>query len=408
VVNTLKKLIFDMAMAYRDDASPTPLPYVVLELGLLNVSFPDGPSSACDSKRKIVAISDIFRLAQQYCDIEEESQCKTALRYLSSVGAIFYFFKAALLRDKIFTDPQWLFDVMSTFVTIYNKDNISVQLRHDLKELKEEGRLSRRLAEHLLQTRPQLGVKPESYNTIFTLLQLVDIFCPALSHPISSIEDTTVFYVPCMLEVDYEKKTAWELSDMANAHHPPSLIFKADNVDAFPESLFFRLSSRTAYQFPQSPQLKRNRILVHCDFCDMELELLYHPSCKYVIATTFPLCADDPPSTEIINKQCVYVRRFLCWHLDDAKRNGMDGFQYKMYFQDKKKSCTMDVDDKSLFLLPNCNQMPTIITNPKTKKRLGKTRCLTIKPYYGKYVQYKLDSFDDTQFMLLYCNVSCV
>ena len=91
--------------------------------------------------------------------------------YLSSVGAIFYFFKAAGLTDKVFTDPQWLFDVMSTFVTILSSENISLQYLHDLKQLKEEGRMSRQLAEHLLETRQELGVKPKHYNTVFRLLR---------------------------------------------------------------------------------------------------------------------------------------------------------------------------------------------------------------------------------------------
>ena len=80
VVNTLRKLIFDMAMAYRDDTEATPLPYVVLELGLLDMSQPEGPGSACDSDRKIVNIKDTVQLAQQYCGIQGQSRCHTALR----------------------------------------------------------------------------------------------------------------------------------------------------------------------------------------------------------------------------------------------------------------------------------------------------------------------------------------
>ena len=386
MLNTLRKVIFDMAMAYKDETSATPLPYVVLELGLLNMSQPDGPGSACDSEHKIVAIKDIFQLAQQYCDIQGESRCQTALRYLSSVGVIFYFFKAAGLTDKVFTDPQWLFDVMATFVTILCHDNISLQYWSDLKQLKEEGLLSRQLAEHLLERRPKLGVKPKHYNTIFRVLQLVDVFCPALSHQLSAectIDDAKEFYVPCMLEVDYKEQTAWELSDIPDSCHPPSLIFKPDNVDSFPESLFFRLSSRTAFQFPEIPQLKRNHIQVHFSDCDLELELFYHPTCRYVIATVCPRDNDEPPLPEVVNRQCTHVRRFLCWQLNDAKQNGMDGFQYQMYFQVEKKSGTMDVNEESLCLLPDCDEMPTMIINPRTRKCLSKKDCLMVKSYYS-------------------------
>ena len=215
---------------------------------------------------------------------------------------------------------------------------------------------------------------------------MVDVFCPALSHQLSAklgIGDAKDFYVPCMLEVDYKEQTAWELSGIADTCHTPSLIFKPNNVDSFPEPLFFRLSSRTAHQFPEFPQLKRNRIQVHLGDSDLELELLYHPSCRYVIATTFPRDSEEPPTPEVVNRQCTYVHRFLCWQLNDAKCNGMDGFQYKMYFQVGKKPGTVDVDEKSLFLLPDCDRMPEMIINPTTRKCLSKKDCLTVKPWYS-------------------------
>ena len=389
MMDTLRKLIFDMAMAYRDHMEATPLPYVVLELGLLNMSHPEGPDSACDSEHKIVNISNIVQLAQQYCDIEGKDRCQTALRYLSSLGVIFYFFKAFGLTDKVFTDPQWLFDVMSTFITILGDDRISHLYLHDLKMLKKEGRMSRQLAEHLLRRRQELGVKPKHDNTIFRLLQLVDVFCPAVSHqsPVMlAIDDANEFYVPCMLEINYREQTVWEMSSAADADsacHPPSLIFVPDNVDSFPESLFFRLSSRTAYQFPECPQLKRNRIQVHFNDSDLELELFYHPTSRYVMATVFPRDKAKLPTPEVVNRQCTYVRRFLCWQLNDAKRNGIDGFQYRLCFQVGKKPGTMDVDEECLCPLPVCNELPKMIINPTTRTCLNDKDRLTIKSWYS-------------------------
>ena len=394
IVNTLRKLIFDMAMAYRDKTEATPLPYVVLELGLLNMSQPERPGSLCDSDCKIVDMKDVVHLAEQYCDIKGESRCQTALRYLSSVGAIFYFFKAAGLADKIFTDPQWLFGVMSTFVTILSGDKVSHQYLRDVKQLKEEGRMSRQLAEYLLRRRQELGVNPKHYNTIFCLLQLVDVFCPAMSHQSSgklAVDDANEFYVPCMLEINYREQTAWELSSAADADsrrsdsacHPPSLIFVPDNVDSFPESLFFCLSSRTAYQFPEYPQLKRNRIQVHFGDSDLELELLYHPTSRYVMATVFPRDEAKLPTPEVVNRHCTYVRWFLCWQLNDAKRNGINDFQYQLYFQVGKKPGTMAVDKESLCPLPACDEMPKMIINPTTRTCLKDQDRLTIKPWYS-------------------------
>ena len=200
---------------------------------------------------------------------------------------------------------------------------------------------------------------------------MVDAFCPALSYQSPSklaVDDAKDFYVPCMLEIDYAEPTAWELSGVADAVsatsdttcHPPSLIFKPENVDSFRELLFFRLSSRTAYQFSDFPQLKRNRIQVDIDDSGLELELLYHPTSQYVIATIFPSDKQEPPPPEVVNKQCTRVRRFLCWQLSDA---GMDGFQYRLHFQVGKRPGTMDVDeDMLLYLLPECNEMPKKIS----------------------------------------------
>ena len=380
MVNSLKKQIVEMAMAYREAMKATPLPYVVLELGLLNVSQPEGPDSACDSDCKILYMKDIVHLAKQYCNIEDEDRVKTALKYLSSVGAIFYFYKVTSLIDKVFPDPQWLFDVMSTFVTILGKDDVAHDYGYALRQLKETGLLSRQLAMHLLERRQELGVKPRHYNTIFCLLHLVDIFCPAISHQSSeklAVDDVEDFYVPCMLDDRYNKPSEWELSSVADTVSGssdsaiPSLVFKSDNVDSFPEPLFFRLSSRTACEFPESPELKRNRIQVFFD-CRLNLELLYHSSGRYVIATVYPGNKEKPPITEDVNKQCMHVRRFLCWQLNDAKKNGVNGFQYKVYIQHGKEPGTNYVDEQSLYELPDCDETPKAIINPVTNGRLYK------------------------------------
>ena len=61
----------------------------------------------------------------------------------------------------------------------------------------------------------------------------------------------------------------------------------------------------------------------------------------------------------------------------------MDGFQYQMYFQVEKKSGTMDVNEESLCLLPDCDEMPRMIINPGTRECLSKKDCSTVKSYYS-------------------------
>ena len=426
MVKSLKEQIVEMAMAYRKAIKATPLPYVVLELSLLNVSQPEGPDSAFDSDRKILNMKDVVPLAKKYCNIKDEERCETALKYLSSVGAIFYFFKVAGLKHKVFPDPQWLFDVMSTFVTILDEEDLDGCYLYDLDQLKTEGRMSRHLAEHLLERRQKLGVREKHYNTIFCLLQLVDIFCPDISPQSSerlTVDDADYFYVPCMLDISsiYEEQSEWELSGVAeavsgssnSAFQIPSLIFKPDNVSYFPEPLFFRLSSRTAYEFPEHPELKRNRIQVLFHGYCLKLELLYHSTRQYVIATVGPEDKEEPPCPGDVNLQCAHVRRFLYRQLDDAKQNGMSGFQYKVYFQLGKKRGINDVDEESLYPLPNCDEMPEAIVNRRTKKPLRKKDVWSscIKYWYssepsecGKHCVATFGCFD---YVLFVCRRYC-
>jgi hypothetical protein len=68
----------------------------------------------------------------------------------------------------------------------------------------------------------------------------------------------------------------------------------------------------------------------------------------------------------------------------------MDGFQYEMYFQDGKKRGTMNVDEGSLFRLPNGDELAKVVTNPATMERLN-TDSLLIKSYYcSTNTQYEM------------------
>ena len=97
------------------------------------------------------------------------------------------------------------------------------------------------------------------------------------------------------------------------------------------------------------------------------------------MATIFPRDKAKLPTFEVVNRQCTYVRRFLCWQLNDAKRNGMDGFQYRLCFQVGKKPGTMDVDEECLCPLPVCDEMPKMIINPTTRTCLNDKDRLTIQ-----------------------------
>ncbi len=132
-VEQLQDMIVEMAQAHSNEGEGTPLTYVMLELGLNKVS------RIASNQGKVLELSNVFGLAKLVCELSPGRECTTALRYLSNMGAICFYQEEPGLEKQIFTDPQWLGDVMSTFVTVLSQENVPPTLWHDLAKLQREG-----------------------------------------------------------------------------------------------------------------------------------------------------------------------------------------------------------------------------------------------------------------------------
>ncbi|XP_062506771.1 uncharacterized protein LOC134183293 [Corticium candelabrum] len=322
VLTEVKKIFVEMVRSLWSQRDAIPLTWAVLDKLLSRVSQLD------DNEGKILDIEEVCELARKFCDIMTRRECRSALQYLSSLSTIAFYSDVSELDKKVFTDRQWLVNVLTVFVTVLHKSNMPPHLWKDLKKLKKEGMMSWSLAHHLLL---QKGVKESQFESILHLLHLFDVICPMITSPDmlkAVVKVGQSFFVPCMLEQRYDKKLAWQ--QLARSTRlPPSLIFRPDGFDATPEPIYFRLVSRcaTKYAHPR-PALKRHYAVFHVnDDLELDLELVYH-ELHYIIAT---VCSPRRvlPCHEL-KHQCSIICQFLIDQLNEAKKRGLDGFKFNV------------------------------------------------------------------------------
>ena len=342
VLMKVKEIFVAMVRSLWSQRDAIPLPWAVLDKLLSRVSQLD------DNEGKILDIEEVCELARKFCDIMTRRECRSALQYLSSLSTIAFYSDVNELKKKVFTDRQWLFDVLNVFVTVLDKSNVPPDLWKDLKKLKEEGMMSWSLAHYLLQ---QKGVKESQFESILYLLHLFDVICPM----ITSLEMLKAvlkvgqsFFVPCMLEQRYDNKLVWQQL-AGSTRFPPSLIFCPDGFDTTPEPIYFRLVSRcaTEYAHPR-PKLKRGHAVFHVDDdLELDLELVYH-ELHYIIATVYSPC--KVLSCHKLKHQCSIIRQFLIHQLNEAKRRGLDGFKFTVCVRTPPTDAedTQSIDDDSL------------------------------------------------------------
>ena len=342
VLMKVKEIFVAMVRSLWSQRDAIPLTWAVLDKLLSRVSQLD------DNEGKILDIEEVCELARKFCDIMTRRECRSALQYLSSLSTIAFYSDVSELDQKVFTDRQWLVNVLTVFVTILDKSNLPPGLWEDLKKLKEEGMMSWSLAHYLLL---QKGVKESQCESILHVLHLFDIICPMITSPEmlkAVVKVGQSFFVPCMLEQRYDNKLAWQ--QMAGStEFPPSLIFCPKGFDATPEPIYFRLVSRcaTEYAHPR-PALKRRYAVFHVnDDLELDLELVYH-ELHYIIAT---VCSPRRvlPRHEL-KHQCSIIRQFLIDQLNEAKKRGLDGFKFTVCVQLPSTGAedAQSIDDDSL------------------------------------------------------------
>ena len=319
VVMKVKEIFVAMVRSLWSQRQAIPLPWAVLDKLLSRVSQLAG------NEGKILDIDEVCELARKFCDIVTVGECRSALKYLSSLSTIAFYSNVSELERKVFTDLQWLVNVLTIFVTILEKSNLPPDLWKDLKKLKEEGMMSWPLAHYLLV---QKGVNESQFESILQVLHLFDIICPMITSPEmlkSVLKVGQAFFVPCLLEQRYDNKLAWQQMTIST-FCPPSLIFRPEGFDATPEPIYFRLVSRCASEYAHRPMLKRGCAIFHAnDDLELDLELVYH-RLRYIIATVyFP---DDKISMNKLKQQCSITRQFLICQLNEVKKRGLDGIKF--------------------------------------------------------------------------------
>ena len=320
VVVKLQDMIVDMARAHSDEGEGTPLTYVMLELGLNKVS------RIASNQGKMLELSNVSGLAKQVCDLSLGGECTTALRYLSKMGAFCFYHEEPGLEKQIFTDPQWLGDVMSTFVTVLSPQNFPPTLWHDLATLQREGLMTWNLAKYLLdKSKVDVSVR----GPVLRVLQLFNIIAPSLKSPIHPEAFVNVgddFFVPSMVLAEYSKPPAYGPAVRSRAVVPP-LFLCPKGFTAFLKPLFYRLISCLVTKYLYRPNVRRHQVILHLPPY-LELEMAYTTSA--VIATVYSADPANPPPLTILREHCRFLKAFLVEQLNQAKRRAMDDFQFEV------------------------------------------------------------------------------
>ena len=358
VVVKLQDMIVEMARAHSDEGEGTPLTYVMLELGLNKVS------RIASNQGKVLELSNVFGLAKQVCDLSPGRECTTALRYLSNMGAICFYHEEPGLEKEVFTDPQWLGNAMSTFVTVLGRENVPPTLWNDLAKLQNEGLMTWNLAVYLLD---KAKVDASVRGPILRLLQLFNIIAPSLKsliHPEASVKVGDDFFVPSMVLEEYSSPPAYQLAIRSQEAIPP-LFLCPKGFTAFLKPLFYRLVSRLVTTYQYLPNVKRHQVVLHLPR-DLELEMAY--TTRAVIATVYAADSANLPPLPVLRKQCIFLRSLLVEQLRQAKRRGMNGFQFQVCVHPVRN----EVEYEELACIDSYPRDPLV---NRRRLRLSKNRC---------------------------------
>ena len=364
VVMKVKEIFVAMVRSLWSQRQAIPLPWAVLDKLLGRVSQLAG------NEGKILDIDEVCELARKFCDILTVGECRSALKYLSSLSTIAFYSNVSELERKVFTDLQWLVNVLTVFVTVFDKKNIPPYLWEDIYKVENEGLMSWHLAQYLLENE---GVNENQFVAILQVMHLFDIICPMNTSPEMPKSVLAVgqsFFIPCLLAQIYERQMVWQQND-SSTRFPPSLIFRPEGFDATPEPIYFRLVSRCASEYAHRPMLKRRYAVFHVnDDLELDLELVYH-KLRYIIATVYS--PDDEISTNELKQQCSITRQFLIRQLNEVKKRGLDGIKFTVCVNPPPAEAEVAdlIDDDCLVCIDDYPQKKSLINrkNERVSRR---------------------------------------
>ncbi|XP_065846819.1 uncharacterized protein [Oscarella lobularis] len=340
-IKDIKEKGKQMAVMYWTSQPPIPLLWLTLMRVLASFRQRTG--------RPIMRLSEIYSLESRLADTHRklflpDDTIDAAIAYLNSCNAVLHFSDVPELRNIVFTDPQWLYDVMAIFVT--PPDCVSLRNRHmhePMRAVYETGVMVWSLASHIL--REKARIKEEDVPVMLNVLHLFDIICPDDEDIVRPGMD---FFVPCLL-TDYKEQLDSIVPVSPALSSPPSLLFRSTNVPVVPESLFLRLVSRCVKHFRyahNSPILKRNRCLFFLED-RLKLELRYEQDGFLIAVTLTSVAKQASVQSKAYSKHCLRIRQFITTQLDEAKKRGMIGLRLKLYVQysDKDAVDALKEDD---------------------------------------------------------------
>ncbi len=161
------------------------------------------------------------------------------------------------------------------------------------------------------------------------VLQLFNIIAPSLkspTHPEAFVNVGDDFFVPSMVLAEYSKPPAYGPAISSLSVAPP-LFLCPKGFTAFLKPLFYRLISRLVTRYQYRPNVRRHQVILHLPPY-LELEMAYTTSA--VIATVYSADPANPPPLTILREHCRFLKGFLVEQLNQAKRRGMDGFQFEV------------------------------------------------------------------------------
>ena len=371
IILLIKTKIEQMAVAHSLSQDPIPLRWLVLWKMVCRLSRMP--------QYKVVELKCITILAQYVCEIETTEEVELGLHCLVSYGLFLYYPDVPKIQDVVFTDPQWVVNGLSAFVTIIDPLHLPPILRQDASNLLKTGLMSWPLAEHQLH---KAGIRQENVLSVLGLFQLFDVAFPSCDK--NKIEPGSDLFVPCMIAEDHKGVYFWQEDTLCQSR-PPSLIFRSVGVDILLETLYFRLVACAA-SCMTTMSLTRDRA-VFCLPDDLNLELVYYQQ-RYIIATVNTV--DNLEIKEKVYVQhCSDIREFLSRHLENSKRMGMAGLQLELCCllpQEERSSGygpVATINPNLIISLCNYNvQRPLLISG--SSRLSSRMLCDKINMWYGK------------------------
>ena len=291
----------------KNEKSPMPVAWVRFEL--LVVSWKVG---------KIISVGTATKIAYRV-GIKSEEEALLALKFLDSLGVIFYFWDVPELADVVVVDPKWLISTVAAFVTA--KEPAKLMHKRTWEKLRETGEFSKDM---VMETLTEAKVDAKEQRIVLHVLRTLDIICDL---PEAS---SSTFFIPCMISRMLTGTLVWEKYDPSEAFPPPIVIYPSD-VQTIPEAFFFRLVTKCTREFPHGCDLSRTR----CHFRvgnNLLLELLsYNKGACFIISMNWG--GDEDEAVSSVPERAPGIQQFVIDSVANAKKRGMSGLTLNYYYQ---------------------------------------------------------------------------